>query len=672
VIVLKYLRAAVLSFLVLVLCVGPFVPSSFAKIDPNVIVKDDIPLFDLNKPFKVNLSNTVVMNKGWSVTTGIDFYKQAVVGVDGTIYVSTSDRNKAAGESSTILMAYSPFGSQLWTFEYEEAVQSEPFLGPDNAIYVGVMPNKLLKINKNGKLEKTFTLKYSPKRFFGFGADGSFYYSNEVETQDGLLVSFDPGLERINWTRTNIYPYEMKFGRDGTIYCLTFDLKSVLALRGEVVSWRVTIPYKINQFKIGADGSVYTFSYVLNQIKGGVPGSWVMNRINSSGKFERTFNFGENYDDLGMVEVGNNGAIYFTSKNLLVSLNSSFETRWKLDFGDKRQMMIGSSGMIYVYNRAGKIVALSDGSVQWSASVDITSNVFLFLTEGPEGNLDIVMPNKLNAVITHKIVDMTMNKSSLSLHAGQSESLFTTVAPYKTPFPYVKWSSDDPAIASVNQEGQVTGIAPGQAQITATTLDGAISASTTVNVATVASSPEISKFSDVEGHKYMSFIFKAADLDIANGYPDGTFKPEGQITRAEFTVMLTRALKPVATGQTLTFKDKNKIGAWAESFIAQAVQIGVINGYSDGTFRPSENVTHVEMVSMIMRSSGLSLTDLTERSGYDDDADIPRWGRAAVSAAEKNGIIEVSESNGKFAPSKLSTRAEAVTIIVRLLEWIKK
>jgi hypothetical protein len=73
------------------------------------------------------------------------------------------------------------------------------------------------------------------------------------------------------------------------------------------------------------------------------------------------------------------------------------------------------------------------------------------------------------------------------------------------------------------------------------------------------------------------------------------------------------------------------------------------------------------MIAMVIRASGLP-TNSVEQTGFADDADIPKWAKAAVSTAEKAGIIIVGGVTGeKFAPQALSTRAEAASAIVRML-----
>ena len=85
--------------------------------------------------------------------------------------------------------------------------------------------------------------------------------------------------------------------------------------------------------------------------------------------------------------------------------------------------------------------------------------------------------------------------------------------------------------------------------------------------------------------------------DIVKGYPDGTFKPNGKITRAEFASIAVR-FDTSATGEvSVPFTDIS--GHWAEDNIKKAYELGYISGYPDGTFRPNEPITRAEVASLI-------------------------------------------------------------------------
>ncbi|MEK5233390.1 S-layer homology domain-containing protein [Lysinibacillus sp. FSL K6-0232] len=173
-------------------------------------------------------------------------------------------------------------------------------------------------------------------------------------------------------------------------------------------------------------------------------------------------------------------------------------------------------------------------------------------------------------------------------------------------------------------------------------------------------------FTDIAGHWAEDYIMRAAAKGIVSGYPDGTFKPNHPVTRAEFTVMLAGALKLEGQGAALTFTDHDQIGGWAKQAVAQAVQAGIVDGYNDGSFRPNAQITRVEIAVMIARALKLQLNANTT-TGFADDEAIPQWAKGAVEAIRKLGIVDGRGGN-RFVPNETATRAEATVMLLRLLD----
>ena len=118
------------------------------------------------------------------------------------------------------------------------------------------------------------------------------------------------------------------------------------------------------------------------------------------------------------------------------------------------------------------------------------------------------------------------------------------------------------------------------------------------------------KFSDVaETASYAQAVEVLGALGVISGYEDGTFKPDNNITRAEVATMVVAALNRSADADgakgTTKFDDMNvDAKTWATGFVNIGVQEGFISGYEDGSFKPDNNVTFAEMVSMLVRVAG--------------------------------------------------------------------
>lgn len=111
-------------------------------------------------------------------------------------------------------------------------------------------------------------------------------------------------------------------------------------------------------------------------------------------------------------------------------------------------------------------------------------------------------------------------------------------------------------------------------------------------------------FSDVnDENQYSKAITTLSMLNIINGYDDGTFKPEGSITRAEFTAIIVRALG-LEDLQTEPKEFSDVSDHWAKYYIKTAYDQGIINGFEDATFRPDENVTYEQALKMVVCTLG--------------------------------------------------------------------
>ncbi|WP_238392460.1 NHL domain-containing protein [Paenibacillus antri] len=109
-------------------------------------------------------------------------------------------------------------------------------------------------------------------------------------------------------------------------------------------------------------------------------------------------------------------------------------------------------------------------------------------------------------------------------------------------------------------------------------------------------------FPDVgDGHWAKAYIDRASGRSLMIGYPDGSFKPDATITRAEMASAIAPLL-PEASGASAGFTDTE--GSWAKAVIERADAAGIVNGYEDGTFRPNSTLTRAEAVAMLDRLLG--------------------------------------------------------------------
>ncbi|HHX28898.1 MAG TPA: hypothetical protein GX716_07840, partial [Firmicutes bacterium] len=179
----------------------------------------------------------------------------------------------------------------------------------------------------------------------------------------------------------------------------------------------------------------------------------------------------------------------------------------------------------------------------------------------------------------------------------------------------------------------------------------------------------LATFDDIQGHWAQSDIELMAARWVARGRPSGLFDPEAPVTRAEFAIMLSRAMLLRPSDNDPGFTDVTTSDFFCTE-LAAAVQAGLVTGYDDGTFRPNAVVTREEMAVMIARALR-TLGSVTESSNpmnvlttYADAEDVSAWALADIAVAIEMGILR-GVGDDLLAPKANATRAEAATMVAR-------
>ena len=166
-------------------------------------------------------------------------------------------------------------------------------------------------------------------------------------------------------------------------------------------------------------------------------------------------------------------------------------------------------------------------------------------------------------------------------------------------------------------------------------------------------------FSDQSKIKNTEAVDACTALNIIGGYPDGSFKPEGNITRAEVTKMICVALNGgkepnLATNATPTFSDvrTNANSAWAEKYIESCASQGIVSGVGGGKFAPAGNVTGTQLAKMLLVSLGYK----SENEGFTGNA----WATNVNAIASAKGLYAGLE---KLDVSAALTRDSAAQMI---------
>lgn len=151
---------------------------------------------------------------------------------------------------------------------------------------------------------------------------------------------------------------------------------------------------------------------------------------------------------------------------------------------------------------------------------------------------------------------------------------------------------------------------------------------------------------------------------IIVGYPDGTIRPEQPITRAESAALIAKALNLEKQDKSFS-KYSDPIPEWAMGHISAVSKEGIFVGYPMNLFKPNNNITREEMVTVLIKGFEKELCPDTELN-FTDKESIGDWSMKYVKAGVGHEILR-GYPDGSFKPQNEITRAEAFTIICKLL-----
>jgi hypothetical protein len=183
-------------------------------------------------------------------------------------------------------------------------------------------------------------------------------------------------------------------------------------------------------------------------------------------------------------------------------------------------------------------------------------------------------------------------------------------------------------------------------------------------------------FGDIQQHWAKKEIEQLASRLLIKGTSAGIFHPDSNITRAEFTSLLSRALGLEMHTTDSKFEDvpSNK---WYAQAIHAAVQANIIDGQTESTFGPNDLISREEMAVMLARALHMAgkIVDVSQKqeqilSSYIDKDSISLWAQTAVAQSLEAGILQ-GQKAGVFAPKAKATRAEAAVVLKRLLQYIQ-
>ena len=162
---------------------------------------------------------------------------------------------------------------------------------------------------------------------------------------------------------------------------------------------------------------------------------------------------------------------------------------------------------------------------------------------------------------------------------------------------------------------------------------------------------------DIDGHKYEDAVRYLAENNIIQGYPDGSYKPENSVNRAEFTKIIVGAkLGSNPTHKAASCFPDVKASDWFASYVCYAKDEGIIGGYSDGSFKPGNNINLAEATKILVNTMAVEVSS--------DDGG--QWYEVFIRSMQDQSYIPDSFSD----VSQLVNRSQMAEMVHRIMEEI--
>ncbi|WP_282936526.1 S-layer homology domain-containing protein [Paenibacillus sp. RC67] len=184
---------------------------------------------------------------------------------------------------------------------------------------------------------------------------------------------------------------------------------------------------------------------------------------------------------------------------------------------------------------------------------------------------------------------------------------------------------------------------------------------------------DVIQFNDLNGHWVAAYADRLMGMSVIRGFEDHTFRPNQNVTRAEFVKMIADVMGLQSTAVSATFADNDSIPSWAKGAVASAVQAGIIYGYEEQGklwFKPNQPITRAEMAVILGKVlEQRPTTIIMDKVVFSDQAIIPAWAQSAVNVIAAHKIVS-GYQDGSFRPDHSATRAETVKMLYMLSELL--
>jgi parallel beta-helix repeat protein len=173
-------------------------------------------------------------------------------------------------------------------------------------------------------------------------------------------------------------------------------------------------------------------------------------------------------------------------------------------------------------------------------------------------------------------------------------------------------------------------------------------------------------FRDIKGLWAQPYIEALAAQNIIAGFPDGTFKPNEPVTRAQFAAIVSKAFSPKPQREAVNFGDVSR-SFWGYQAIQTAYRGGFVAGYPGGLFQPKQEIPRVQALVSLANGLNLSVENPNAISIYSDAGQIPNYAAGPVAAATQRKLVVNYPTPNQLNPNREATRAEIAAFVYQAL-----
>lgn len=340
-------------------------------------------------------------------------------------------------------------------------------------------------------------------------------------------------------------------------------------------------------------------------------------------------------------------------------LNTGEEYRFNAGEENTDDHRLHNNGNIISYYDAnismtvGNVYEITLTNVADRASGNTTNYVYRSVYESAYNSLQNDAPE-----------DIRLSDSSISVAVKKTVKLTASVLPESCGNKMITWETDNAKVATVNENGYVTGHGVGTAVISAKTDNGIIKRCTV----TVVSTP----FTDLTSEWYIPYIEKAYQNGLMNGMTPTTFEPSTGMSRAMFVKVLTNIEGVYLDNNLPTVFSDVPVGKYYTGPVAWANQNGIVDGITPTEFAPNDLITREQMCAMLIRYvqyKNITLDQSVEAVVFDDENQISDYAKEYVKICQRAGIID-GMTPTTFEPKGKATRAQVAKIFSIFIDYL--